>query len=224
MNAGFKRLLEICVPGSMAIELYSEISRAMTVMMLSEIPNANMLASEFVAIVQPPSLSHDPHNFTDIFVQMEEGGPHVGIVSGRANGYGAELERTFFLGEVPDAAREPFDAMMECRRVAFERAKPGAPMADVDLAVRDVLERHGYADNILHRTGHSFGVTNHEAPFLAIGYDRVIEPGMVFSIEPGIYLPGVGGFRHSDTVLITNDGNLCLTEAPETLEGLTYPI
>ena len=96
-------------------------------------------------------------------------------------------------------------------------------MGEVDQAVRDSLDRRGYADKILHRTGHSFGVTSHEAPFLAVGYDRVIEPGMVFSIEPGIYLPGIGGFRHSDTVLITEHGNLCLTEAPETIEGLTYP-
>jgi len=224
MNAGFERLLDTCKPGTMAIELYGDVSRAMTQMMLSEMPNANMTASEFAAVVQPPSLSHDPHNFTDIFVPMEEGGPHVGIVAGTANGYGAELERTFFLGEVPEEARDPFDAMLECRRVAYQRAVPGAVMHDVDQAVREVLDRRGYRDKILHRTGHSFGVTNHEAPFLAVGYDREIEPGMVFSIEPGIYLPGIGGFRHSDTVLITDDGNLCLTEAPETLEGLTYSV
>jgi Xaa-Pro dipeptidase len=223
MNAGYERLLDLCKPGSLAIELYGDVSRAMTQMMLSEIPNANMVASEFYALVQPPSLSHDPHNFTDIFVQLVEGGPHVSIVAGKANGYGAEVERTFFLGSVPDEAKDPFDAMLECRRVAYEMTKPGVVMGEVDQAVRDVLERRGYADKILHRTGHSFGVTGHEAPFLAIGYNRVIEPGMVFSIEPGIYLPGIGGFRHSDTVLITNDGNLCLTEAPETLGDLTYP-
>ena len=104
----------------------------------------------------------------------------------------------------------------------FERTKPGESMAAVDQAVREHFEKHGFLENLLHRTGHSFGVTGHEAPFLAVGYDRVIEPGMLFSIEPGIYLPGLGGFRHSDTVLVTETGNVCLTEAPETLDELTF--
>ena len=95
-------------------------------------------------------------------------------------------------------------------------------MSEVDQAVRDHFEKHGYLDALLHRTGHSFGVTGHEAPFLAVSYDRTIEPGMFFSIEPGIYLPGIGGFRHSDTVLVTGDGNVSLTTAPDELADVTY--
>lgn len=74
----------------------------------------------------------------------------------------------------------------------------------------------------MHRTGHSFGVTGHEGPFLAISYDHEIEPGMVFSIEPGIYFAGLGGFRHSDTVLVTETGNVCLTTAPDSLDDLLF--
>ena len=110
---------------------------------------------------------------------------------------------------------------MEARQIAFERTVPGASMAEVDKAVRDHFAHHGYAENLLHRTGHGFGVTGHEAPFLAVGYEREIEPNMVFSIEPAIYLPGVGGFRHSDTVLVTEDGNVCLTQAPDQIDELT---
>ena len=96
-------------------------------------------------------------------------------------------------------------------------------MADVDRQINNYIKSKGYADNLLHRTGHSFGVTDHEGPFLVKGYDRKILQNMVFSIEPGIYVPGVGGFRFSDTVLVTENGNQKLTRAPETLEDLTLP-
>ena len=96
----------------------------------------------------------------------------MSVINCRVNGYGAEIERSFFLNAVPEAAREPFDAMLEARRIAFERVRPGENMAEVDQAVRDHLEKRGYLDAILHRTGHSFGVTGHEAPFLAVSYER----------------------------------------------------
>ena len=66
----------------------------------------------------PPSMSHDPHNSTDLVIAMEEGGPHVGVINSVVNGYGAEIERTFFLNPVPDEAHRPFDAVMEARRTA----------------------------------------------------------------------------------------------------------
>lgn len=222
VSEGHAELHAACRPGEMIVGLYGTITRSMTLRMLRDMPHANMLASSFAAVVQPPSLSHDPHNFTDVFARIEEGGPHVSVINSRVNGYGAEIERTFFLNTVPEAARRPFDVMMEARRIAFEHTRPGESMSAVDQAVRDHLEKHGYGEALLHRTGHSFGVTGHEAPFLAVSYDRTIEPGMLFSIEPGVYLPGLGGFRHSDTVLATDDGNLSLTEAPDGLDDLVY--
>jgi Xaa-Pro dipeptidase len=222
VSAGHQELMAGCKPGEMIIGLYGSVTRSMTARMLGDMPNANMLASSFAAVVQPPSVSHDPHNFTDVFMQLEEAGPHVSVINCRVNGYGAEIERSFFLNTVSEAARRPFDVMMEARRIAFDRAQPGESMAEVDQAVRDHAEKHGYLDALLHRTGHSFGVTGHEAPFLAVAYDRVIEPGMLFSIEPGLYLPGIGGFRHSDTVLVTEDGNLSLTTAADELDAVTY--
>ena len=222
ISEGHRQLMAGCKPGELAISLFGNVTRAMTGLMLRDMPNANILASSFAAVVQPPSVSHDPHNFTDVFIQLEEGGPHVSVINCRVNGYGAELERSFFLNTAPEAARRPFDVMMEARRIAFERTKPGERMDEVDRAVRAHFEKHGYADAMLHRTGHSFGVTGHEAPFLAVSYDRVIEPGMLFSIEPGIYLPGTGGFRHSDTVLVTESGNVSLTQADDALEDLVF--
>jgi Xaa-Pro dipeptidase len=214
-------LLDMSRPGVTMLQIYGEISALVTRRVLRDIPGANMLATSSAAIVLPPSISHDPHNFTGTFAALEEGGPHVSGVMVRANGYAAELERTFFLGSVPEPARRPFETMMEARRLAFELLRPGAGMSEIDERVTDVLVRAGYQANLLHRTGHSFGVTGHEAPFLARGSAGVVEAGMLFSVEPGIYLPGVGGFRHSDTVLVTDRGNVSLTSAPDTLEALT---
>jgi Xaa-Pro dipeptidase len=222
VSQGHEQLVDLCHPDQMAVGIFGEVTRSMTGAMLRDMPNANFLACSFAAVVQPPSISHDPHNFTDVFIRLEQGGPHVSVINSRVNGYGAEIERTFFLNSVPEAARRPFDVMLEARRIAYERTRPGESMAAVDQAVRDHLEKHGYLGAALHRTGHSFGVTGHEAPFLAVSYERVIEPGMLFSIEPGIYLPGIGGFRHSDTVLVTEDGNLSLTTAPDELDDLIY--
>ena len=97
-------------------------------------------------------------------------------------------------------------------------------MSEVDIKVRKLIADRGYGDKMLHRTGHGLGITGHEAPYIAEGYNREFEPGMLVSIEPGIYIPGIGGFRHSDSVLITNDGYQKLTRAPEELEELTISL
>lgn len=224
INAGHKRLLKIIRPGMMLFELYNQVSGYLMAKVVGDMKNLNPLVSRVMAIVLPPSLSYDPHNFTDVFLKMEEGGPHVSGVGGQVDGYGVEIERSFFLGTVPEKAKDPFDAMMEGRALAFEQAKPGANFSEIDVAVRKILKDRGYADKILHRTGHGLGITGHEGPYVAAGYDRKIEPGMIISIEPGIYIRELGGFRHSDTVLITDDGNVSLTKAPETLEDLTIEI
>ena len=224
INAGHKRLLKIIRPGMMLFELYNQVSGYLMAKVVGDMKNLNPLVSRVMAVVLPPSLSYDPHNFTDVFLKMEEGGPHVSGVGGQVDGYGVEIERSFFLGTVPEKAKDPFDTMVEGRALAFEQAKPGANFSEIDVAVRKILKDRGYADKILHRTGHGLGITGHEGPYVAAGYDRKIEPGMIISIEPGIYIRELGGFRHSDTILITDDGNVSLTKAPVTLEDLTIEI
>ncbi len=163
-------------------------------------------------------------DLTDVFLKMEEGGPHVSGVGGQIDGYGVELERTFFLGSVPEKAKDPFKVMMEGRALAYEQVKPGANMSEIDASVKKIYEKAGYSDNLLHRTGHGFGITGHEGPYIALGYDHELAPGMLISIEPGIYIQGIGGFRHSDTVLVTDDGYVKLTDAPDSLEDLTIDL
>lgn len=224
VNKGHKVLLKKCRPKVLEFALYKEITDAMTSKIVQDIPNANFRATETTGAVWPPSISHDPHLIPHIFAPMEEGGPHVSIVSAQVDGYGVEIERSFFLGHVPEKTIEPFKTMLEARDLAYSMLKPGKLMSDVDKAVRTFIAEKGYGDNIIHRTGHGLGITGHEAPFLAEGYDRLLEKNMVISVEPGIYIRGLGGFRHSDTVLITEVGYQKLTKAPETLEELTIPI
>jgi Xaa-Pro aminopeptidase len=90
----------------------------------------------------------------------------------------------------------------------------------VDRKVRDFFVQEGIGEYWRHHTGHALGIRMHEAPFLDIGDDTVIEPGMVFSVEPGIYIPGFAGFRHSDTVVVTETGAERLTLYPRDLASL----
>ncbi|MFX0186620.1 MAG: M24 family metallopeptidase [Candidatus Hodarchaeota archaeon] len=224
VNKGHKVLLKVCKPKVLEFVIYQEVTSAMTKKIIADIPNANMIVTRVVGAVWPPKISHDPHKIPTIFQEMEDGGPHVSIVSGQIDGYGVEVERTFFLGFVPENAKKPFEVMFEARALAYELAKPGVLMNEIDKAVRKFITARGYGDYIIHRTGHGLGITGHEAPYIAEGYDRKLEPGMLVSIEPGIYIPGIGGFRHSDSVLITDDGNMKLTRAPEELNEVTIPI
>lgn len=218
------KLLANARPGRSMAQVAGEATAYMLPRVLSDRPDTNMLATRLTAVFQPPNVSHDPHNFTNVHMQMCEGGPHVSVLNGTVNGYGAEIERTWFLGHVPEQARKPFDVMMQARALALELTVPGRLMSEVDRRVNALFEKEGFGNALLHRTGHGIGVTGHEAPFLAEGYDRVILPGMVFTIEPGIYVPGVGGFRHSDTVLTTAGGNVSLTQGADSLEAMTLPI
>ena len=215
------QFLEVARPGMGMGGMASVCKSRLMGQTMADFPETNMLATKVGFALQPPSVSHDPHNFTDISMTLAEGGPNVTIINGTLNGYGTEVERTIFLGHVPEDAKKPFDVMMQAREKAFELAVPGNVMHDVDLICNTIFKDAGYSEYLLHRTGHSIGVTGHEAPFLAEGYPRVIEPGMLFTIEPGVYIPGVGGFRHSDTVLVTKDGNVSLTRAPSSLSELT---
>jgi Xaa-Pro dipeptidase len=101
--------------------------------------------------------------------------------------------------------------------------RPGVACCELDSAVNEFLRAEGYAGEEcrLHRTGHGIGLGNHEAPWVAEGSAEVLAENMVISVEPGIYLKGQGGFRHSDTVLVTRDGHECLTHYRSDMESLT---
>jgi Xaa-Pro dipeptidase len=138
-------------------------------------------------------------------------------------GYLSELERTMVIGEPSSQQRELFDHMVALQDIAFGAIKPGARCSDVDRAVRAYYDEHELWDYWKHHVGHAIGLRYHEGPFLDIGDDTEIKPGMVFTVEPGLYADGVGGFRHSDTVVVTDDDIDFLTYYPSDLESLTLP-
>lgn len=138
--------------------------------------------------------------------------------------YGSELERTMFMGEPSAEQRKYFDLMFQAQTLALETIKPGIRCADVDRVLMDFFKENNLEKNWRHHTGHAKSTLVHEAPFLDIGDERTIEVGMVFTVEPGIYVPGLGGFRHSDTVAVTPDGIEFITFYPRDLESLTIPI
>ena len=136
-------------------------------------------------------------------------------------GYHSELERTMFIEPVTDEQRRIFDHMVALQDLAFNTMKPGIACAEVDKALRAYYETHDLLPYWKHHTGHAIGLRYHEGPFLDIGDQTIIEPGMVFTVEPGLYVPELGGFRHSDTVAITEDGIEMMTYYPRDLASLT---
>jgi Xaa-Pro aminopeptidase len=135
-------------------------------------------------------------------------------------GYLSELERTMVIGEPSAEQERMFGHMKAVQEVAFDAIKPGARCSDVDMAVRTYFAQHDLFAYWRHHTGHAIGLRYHEGPFLDSGDHTEIRRGMVFTVEPGLYAPDLGGFRHSDTVLVTDDGIELLTYYPRDLESL----
>jgi Xaa-Pro aminopeptidase len=138
-------------------------------------------------------------------------------------GYHSELERTMVIGPPSDEQKRFFAHMLALQELAIETIEPGIPCSEVDLRVRAYYEEHGLWEHWRHHAGHTIGLRYHEGPFLDRGDPTEILPGMVFTVEPGLYEPGLGGFRHSDTVAVTDDGVEWLTYYPRDLESLTLP-
>jgi Xaa-Pro aminopeptidase len=141
--------------------------------------------------------------------------------SANIEGYLSELERTMFLGEPNEKQKGYFAIMLKAQDTAFDNLKPEFPVSSVDEACRRVFKESGVINLVQHHTGHAIGLEGHERPFLDIGLtSTIMKPGMVFTVEPGIYDRSIGGFRHSDTIVITEDGMECVTSYPRFLEDL----
>ena len=154
---------------------------------------------------------------------FQEGDVLVTGASAPVWGYLSELERTMFVGDPTPEQERMFERMVELQDVAFEAIRPGARCSDVDSAVRAAFDEHELWPHWRHHTGHAIGLRYHEGPFLDSGDDTEIRPGMVFTVEPGLYSPELGGFRHSDTVLVTDGGIEVLTYYPRDLASLVIP-
>jgi Xaa-Pro dipeptidase len=160
-----------------------------------------------------------PHGFVKGH-GIENGDVLVSGAGADIDGYRSELERTMIVGEPTRAQEGAFAAMLALQSRAIEVMAPGVTAAEVELATVTLAEELGVQDRLRHHVGHSIGLEGHEAPFLDRGDEAVLEPGMVFTVEPGVYVKELGGFRHSDTVVITEDGRRVMTEYPRELKDL----
>ena len=157
-------------------------------------------------------------------IEFQPGDVLVTETSAPVWGYNAELERAMIIGAPTGEMRRLFDHMVAAQQVAFDALRPGVTCSDVDSAVLGYFEANDLLPYWKQHTGHAIGLRNHEAPFLDVGDQTPIEPGMVFTIEPGLYSSEVGGFRHSDTVVVTPDGIDVLTSYPKDIESLTIAV
>jgi Xaa-Pro aminopeptidase len=157
-------------------------------------------------------------------IEFQAGDVLVTETSAPIWGYNAELERAMIIGTPTDEMRRLFDHMLAAQQVAFDALRPGTTCADVDGAVLGYFSANELLPYWKQHTGHAIGLRNHEAPFLDLGDHTPIKAGMVFTIEPGLYSDELGGFRHSDTVVVTPDGIEVLTDYPSDIESLTIPV
>lgn len=139
-------------------------------------------------------------------------------------GYVSELERTMILGAPSDAQKRFFDLMIGAQDAAFAAFETAKYCCDVDNAVRAYFQKHDLQPYWRHHTGHAIGLRYHEGPFLDRGDRTELKPGMVFTVEPGLYTPELGGFRHSDMVVIKEGGAEIMTYYPRDLASLTIPV
>lgn len=131
------------------------------------------------------------------------------------NGYASDMTRVVHMGRASKATRRLYDAVLEAHLAALDLVRPGVTCSEVDGAARKTLKRLGYAQYFQHSTGHGLGLEIHEAPRIGRKIEDIIEQNMVITIEPGAYIPGAGGVRIEDTVLVTERGAESLTKVPK---------
>jgi len=208
-------------------ELHQLLSDAVVRKMLDELPQIIDTNGYSKTIIQGRSLfgasSALPHGpkgarrlTPDSLVMITYG---VGVCN-----YLGETERVGFFGKPTDRQRQLFGIMREAQEAGIAAIKPGVPCSSVHHAIEEVVNRYGVHEYLKHHTGHGKGLESHEPPYLDPGEETIMEPGMMFSVEPGLYVPGEGGYRHSDTVVVTESGCELLTHYPRDIDSLTVPV
>jgi Xaa-Pro aminopeptidase len=204
-----RRLVDLIAPGRREEEIAAELESAMR--------EAGFSRPAFETIVASGPNSALPHA-RPTGRRLEPGDSTVLDFGGVYDGYCVDLTRTVQLGAPSAALRQLYEAVAEAHQAAVAAVRPGVRPSAIDAAARDVLVHHGLGEAFGHGTGHGIGLEIHEDPRIGRETpglpDPPVEPGMVFTIEPGAYVPGTGGVRIEDDVLVTADGCELLTDAP----------
>jgi Xaa-Pro aminopeptidase len=148
---------------------------------------------------------------------LERGDTVVVDFGGTVGGYGSDTTRTFSVGPPPSEVAAAFAVLERAQRAAVEAVRPGIAAEEIDRVARSIIADAGYGEYFVHRTGHGIGLETHEHPYIVEGNAESLEPGMVFSVEPGIYLPARFGMRIEDIVAVTADGVDPLNRSPHGL-------
>lgn len=170
---------------------------------------------DFTVVGSGPNGANPHHEAGDRVIR--HGDMVVLDFGGLLHGYGSDISRTVHVGEPTAEERRVHDVVREAQQAGVAAVRPGIACQDVDRAARAVITEFGYGDRFIHRTGHGIGVTTHEPPYMIEGEEQQLLPGMCFSVEPGVYLPGRFGVRIEDIVTVTDDGVRRLNNAPREL-------
>lgn len=202
------RVPEFLVPGRTEADVAADIAEAIVAEGHSEVA--------FIIVGSGPHGADPHHECSDRelragdIVVVDIGGPYE-------PGYNSDSTRTYSIGEPdPEVARR-YAVLQRAQQAAVEAVRPGVTAEQVDAVARDVLAADGLAEAFVHRTGHGIGLSVHEEPYIVAGNDLRLEPGMAFSVEPGIYFPGQWGARIEDIVIVTADGALSVNNRPHDL-------
>jgi Xaa-Pro aminopeptidase len=158
----------------------------------------------FVIVGSGPN-GASPHHETGERV-IAAGDAVVVDIGGTLDGYCSDATRNYVVSTAPDGFADAHAALESAQQAACAAVRPGVTAESVDAAARDVLTEAGYGELFVHRTGHGIGLEEHEDPYIVAGNATVLEPGMAFSVEPGVYVPGRFGMRIEDIVVVTEDG------------------
>jgi Xaa-Pro aminopeptidase len=159
---------------------------------------------DFTVVGSGPNGANPHHEVSERLIR--DGDMVVLDFGGLKDGYGSDTTRTVHVGEPTDEETAIHEIVREAQQAAFQAVRPGVSCQEIDRVARKVISNAGYGHRFIHRTGHGIGLTTHEPPYMVEGETRELEPGMCFSIEPGIYLPSRFGVRIEDIVTVTESG------------------
>ncbi|SMQ82806.1 Xaa-Pro aminopeptidase [Bacillus sp. OV166] len=207
-DAAFKHILDFIGPGKTELEVSNELEFFMR--------RAGATSSSFDTIVASGHRSALPHGVASD--KVIEAGDIVTMDYGcYYNGYVSDITRTIAIGEPDAKLKEIYEVVLEAQLLGMAGFKPGLTGKQADAITRDYITEKGYGEYFGHSTGHGIGLEIHEGPGLSMKSDVILEPGMVVTCEPGIYIPGLGGVRIEDDTLITKDHNEALTHSTKEL-------
>ncbi|MEL0537283.1 Xaa-Pro peptidase family protein [Staphylococcus debuckii] len=217
VSNALKKTIEATKPGMTELQIDSIGNEYLFNTISKEFPEAT-----FSFFVMSPSGKRTtlPHTFSNV-TEIKSGDIIIHSRQVELNGYRSECERTFVVDHCTKEQARAFNTMVKAHQAALDFIKVGVKAKEVDQVARKVFEEAGYGEYINHRTGHGIGIGQHEEPSLRYDNELVLEEGMVFCVEPAIYIPGIGGFRHSDTVALNKNGTEVLTSYPHNLSELT---